>query len=63
VLWASRQDIDVSQRELADKMGWTRNQVANLESGRRAISVTDFMLIAKALCIDPITLLQRALRW
>lgn len=35
VLKASRQDRDLSQKELAQKMGWSRNQVANLESGRR----------------------------
>lgn len=63
VLSGSRRDLDVSQRELAERMGWSRNQVANIESGRRAVHLTDFVLFAKALNIDPIALLHRVLRW
>jgi len=63
VLWASREDSDLSQRELGAKLGWTRNRVANLEGGRRAVQITDFLMIAKALNIDPIALLYRVLRW
>ena len=29
VISASRQDLDVSQEELAARLGWSRNQVAN----------------------------------
>jgi len=63
VLWASREDSDLSQRELGAKLGWTRNQVANLEGGRRATQMIDFLMVAKALNIDPIGLLYRVLRW
>jgi len=63
VLWASREDSDLSQRELGAKLGWTRNQVANLEGGRRVIQFTDFLMIAKALSVSPLTLLQRILQW
>lgn len=63
VLAASRRDLDVSQKELAEKLGWTRNQIANIETGRRAVQLTDFVLIAKALNIDPLALLRRILQW
>jgi hypothetical protein len=63
VLGASRQDLDVSQRQLAGKLGWTRNVIANLETGRRGLSLADFVLIARELHIEPERLLLRILRW
>jgi transcriptional regulator with XRE-family HTH domain len=63
VLTATRNDLDVSQRELAARLGWTRNVVANLETGRRGLTLSDFLLIAGALHINPELLLQRILRW
>lgn len=63
VLQASREGLDVSQQALAEKLGWSRNMVTNLETGRRVVQLTDFLMIAKALNIDPIALLHRVLRW
>jgi transcriptional regulator with XRE-family HTH domain len=63
VLTATRNDLDVSQRELAARLEWTRNVIANLETGRRALTLSDFLLIAGALNINPEILLQRMLRW
>jgi transcriptional regulator with XRE-family HTH domain len=63
VLTGTRNDLDVSQRELAARLGWTRNMIANLETGRRSVALSDFLLIATALNIHPETLLQRILRW
>lgn len=63
VLCASRRQMEVSQRELAQRMGVTRNTIANFESGRRAVRLADFLMIANALNIDPIALLHRVLRW
>lgn len=63
VLAGTRNDLDVSQRELAIRLGWTRNMIANLEAGRRGVRLSDFLLIATALNISPDTLLQRILRW
>jgi transcriptional regulator with XRE-family HTH domain len=63
VLTGTRNDLDVSQRELAARLGWTRNMIANLETGRRSLALSDFLLIAAALNIHPETLLQRILRW
>ena len=63
VLGASREDSDVSQRQLAGKLGWSRNVIANLETGRRVLGLADFLLIAGALHIEPERLLHRILRW
>jgi transcriptional regulator with XRE-family HTH domain len=63
VLTGTRRDLDVSQRELASRLGWTRNMVANLESGRRSLHVTDLIFIGRALNVGPEILLQRILRW
>jgi DNA-binding XRE family transcriptional regulator len=63
VLGASREDLDVSQRQLAVKLGWTRNVVANLETGRRVLGLADFVLIARELHMEPERLLHRILRW
>jgi ribosome-binding protein aMBF1 (putative translation factor) len=63
VLGASREDLDVSQKQLAGKLGWTRNVVANLETGRRVLGLADFVLIARELHIEPERLLHRILRW
>lgn len=61
VLTSTRRDLDVSQRELAARMGWTRNMIANLEAHRRNVKLTDFLLIARALNVNPEVLLQQIL--
>jgi transcriptional regulator with XRE-family HTH domain len=57
VIKESRLDSDMSQGELGKKTGMTRNQIANLESGRRDVQVTDFVVIATALGMDASILL------
>jgi hypothetical protein len=63
VLAGTRNDLDVSQRELAARLGWSRNVIANLETGRRGLSFSDFLLIASALNINAEIVLRRILRW
>ena len=63
VLKASREDCDLSQKELGRRLQLTRNQIANLESGRAVVRLADFVLIASALRIDPGKLLRRILQW
>lgn len=58
----SREDSDVSQKELARRMQLTRNVIANIETGRRAVLMADFVMIAKALNIHPERLLHRILQ-
>lgn len=63
VLAGTRNDLDVSQRELAARLGWTRNVIANLETWRRSLSFCDFLLIASALNVNPEIVLQRIRCW
>jgi transcriptional regulator with XRE-family HTH domain len=61
VLKASRVDSDVSQKELARRLHLTRNVSANIEAGRAAVLMADFVMISRALRIDPERLLHRIL--
>ena len=63
VMNATRRHNDTSQQELADRLGWSRNMIANLESGRRAVRFGDLIMVAKALEIEPQTLVGRIMQW
>jgi transcriptional regulator with XRE-family HTH domain len=63
VLKASREDLDVSRAELADRLGWKPEQIAELEIGRRIVRAADLILIARALGIEPEKLFHRVMRW
>lgn len=63
VIRAARDDADVTQQELANRLGFTHRQVVNMEHGRRAIHASDLIMVAKALNEDPETLMRRILRW
>jgi transcriptional regulator with XRE-family HTH domain len=60
---AARDDADLTQQELADRLGLTHRQIVNMEHQRRAIHASEFIMIAKALNISPTTLLERVLSW
>ncbi len=63
VIRAARDDADVTQQELADRLGMTHRQVVNIEHGRRAIHAVDLIMIAKALGVDPEVLFRRVMKW
>jgi transcriptional regulator with XRE-family HTH domain len=63
VLKASREDLDISRAELAERLGWKPQQVAELEIGRRIVRAADLFLIARALKIKPEALLRRIAGW
>ncbi len=63
VLAATRRDKDVSQEALADRLGVSRDVVANIEAGRRRVEVSDLILIGRALDVDPEVLFRRVMRW
>ena len=63
VIAASRRDAGIKQDDLAAKLGWSRSKVAKIEAGARRIELPDFVLIARALNIDPETMFRRVMRW
>jgi transcriptional regulator with XRE-family HTH domain len=60
---SARKDRDVTQAELAERLGWSREIVSNIEQGRRGVTVSDLILIGRALNIEPETLFRRILHW
>ena len=60
---ATRRDADLSQASLGERLGWTRDQVASVERGRRKVTVTDLIAFAEACGVDAERLLRRIVRW
>lgn len=64
VIAATRRDLDMTQEQLAARIGWTRDRVAKLESGKTAPKFADVCVIARyGFNMPPEQLLQRILRW
>jgi len=63
VIAASRRDADVTQEQLAERLGWSRWKVAKMETGQSKIDLGELLLIADALKIDPEDLWRRVVRW
>lgn len=63
VIAATRRDKDIRQAEFGERMGWSHDTVANIESGRRKIEFGDVVMAAIALHEKPDTLIQRVLQW
>ncbi len=63
VIKASREEADLSRQELAERLGLTYSQIVNMENGRRAVQLIDFILLAKAIGVDPVALFERIARW
>lgn len=51
----------LSQRELARKLKVPPNWIQRIESLERRVDVAEFIAIARALEVDPVTLLSRVL--
>jgi transcriptional regulator with XRE-family HTH domain len=63
VIKASREDADLSRQELAERLGLTYSQIVNIENGRRSVGLIDFILLARAIGVDPVKLFERVARW
>jgi transcriptional regulator with XRE-family HTH domain len=59
LLRAARRKRDLTQKQLAEKMHLTQPIVARYESGKRAIDIIEFVLVARALGLAPAKLLRR----
>jgi ribosome-binding protein aMBF1 (putative translation factor) len=63
VFTATHRDLGISQERLANAVGWTRNMIANMVSGRRSMKVSELIVLASALGVPPENLLSRILHW
>ena len=61
VISAARRDHDLTQKDLAAKLGLTRETIGNMEAARRKIEVGDVVMIAQAIGVEPERLFRRIL--
>lgn len=59
LLIEAREAAGLTQTQLGKSLGRTQSFVSNYERGERKVGVVDFMLIARALAIEPTELLRR----
>ncbi len=53
-----REDVRMTQAALAEKIGLSRASIANIESGRQAVLLHQFLALAEALTVPPMDLIQ-----
>jgi transcriptional regulator with XRE-family HTH domain len=58
---SARRAAKLSQRQLAEKLGVPHNWVQRIESLERRVDVAEFIAIARATGVDPLSLLSRVL--
>ncbi len=54
----ARFDLGLTQHELADKLKLSRGSIANIETGRQRVLLSDVFDFAKALKLKPIALFE-----
>lgn len=57
---AARKEARIPGRELAERLGAYASLIHKIESGDRDITVGEFIAIAKAMDVDPVELLRKA---
>ena len=63
VIAATRRDRDVTQAQLAARIGWSRDKLAKAEAGTRRIELGDVLMIAQALGERTERVISRILSW
>ena len=58
----TRRQAQLSQRQLARKLGAPPNWIQRIESLERRVDVAEFIAISRALDVDPQALLSRVLK-
>jgi transcriptional regulator with XRE-family HTH domain len=57
---AERAALDISQAELGERLGWSRQMIAKIEAGDRAVAVHELPELCRALECGVMDLLGRA---
>ena len=60
-LTTARRDAKLRQIDLAKRLGWQQAYVSRYETGERQLGVDEYVAIALAIGIDPVTLLGEML--
>jgi DNA-binding XRE family transcriptional regulator len=53
LLKVKRIEAELTQRQLADRLGWDQSAISDIETGQHRVSVVEFIALAKALEFDP----------
>jgi transcriptional regulator with XRE-family HTH domain len=59
----SRKDKRLTQERLAERMAWTIDRMSNVEQGRTEITVSEFIVLAQQMGVDPEVMFRRVLKW
>ena len=62
LLTQARKAAKLRQVDLAKKLGWQQAYVSRYETGERMLGVDEFVAVALAIGVDPVTLLSEALK-
>jgi len=63
VLRATRAEVGVTQRDVAERLKWANSKYAAVETGERRLDVVEFKQLAEALGVDPELLFNRFIHW
>lgn len=44
-------------------MGWSHDILSNIEAGRTQITVSEFIVLAQQMDVDPAVMFRRVLKW
>jgi transcriptional regulator with XRE-family HTH domain len=61
-LAAARQRANITQVELARRLGKPQSVVSAYEAGKRRVDVVEFLLVAKSLGVDPLEIFSEIAR-
>lgn len=62
LLTQARKDAKLRQVDLAKKLGWQQAYVSRYETGERLLGVDEYVAVALAIGVDPVTLLADVLK-
>ena len=57
----ARQEAGLRQKDIADRLSKPQSYVSKYEHGERRIDVVEFIAIAKAIGIDPLSVIKKIL--
>lgn len=57
----ARRAAKLRQVDLADRLGWQQVYVSRYETGERTLAVDEYVAVARAIGVDPVTLLGELL--
>lgn len=62
ILIERRQRAKLSQRQLAERLGWDQKSISKIERGSKRVTLIEFMELADALQFDPAAAVTRLKR-